>query len=383
MKIALLVPEMDLGGVEQGTFDLACGFKKIGHKVLVISGQGQYIPRLQENGVKWYPVPMARKTLPCFCRALRRIRKIISEEKPDILHCRSRFPAWVTYFASKPFPGSFLVTSIHGFHHNRWYSRIMAKGKRVIVVSEGLKDYAIKFLGAEKEKIRVVYNGFDFTPFLTPSPPPAPSADRPASLEDREPAPATGNQSEKDEITVGAVGRLSKAKGYRYLIEALYFLQESFPNLKAVIVGEGPEEKQLKTLTQKLLLEKKVSFVTGKSVDYLPSFDVLTAPHLSPEPKPINGPHWPGRTAAEAQVAGIPVVTTLQGIAPGTFESGTAEIFAPAKDPQGLAEGIKYLLTHPEEKQALVERAKKSALENFSMERMITKTLEVYQEIVE
>ena len=95
---------MDLGGVEQGTFDLACGFKELGHDVLVISGPGQYIPHLKENGIKWYPVPMARKTLPNFCRALRRIRRIIAEEKPDILHCRSRFPAWVTYFASKTFP---------------------------------------------------------------------------------------------------------------------------------------------------------------------------------------------------------------------------------------------------------------------------------------
>ena len=361
MKIALLVPEMDSGGVEQGTFDLACGFKELGHDVLVISGPGQYIPRLKENGIKWYPVPMAKKTLPNFCRALRRIRRIIAEEKPDILHCRSRFPAWVTYFASKTFPGSSFVTSVHGFHRNRWYSRIMGRGKRVIVISEGLKDYAIRFLGTPAEKVRVVYNGFGFTPFLRI---------------------ALTNKKKEDNLIVGAVGRLSKVKGYRYLIEALSLLQKSFPNLKAVIVGEGPEEKKLKVLTKRLDLEKKVSFVTGKAVDYLPSFDVLVALHIFPEPRPVNGPCWPNRTAAEAQVAGIPVVTTLQGLDPGTFESGTGEVFVPAKDPRGLAEGIRYLLTHPEETRFLIEQAKKLALENFSLEKMITKTLEVYQEIV-
>ena len=151
MKIALLVPAMDLGGVEQGTFDLACGFQKVGHQVLVISGPGRFIPLLQQKGIRWYPVPMQRKNPFNFCRALRKIKRILSEEKPDIIHSRSRFPAWLANFAAGSCTGH-LVTSIPGFHHNRQYSRIMGRGERVIVISEGLKDYAVEFLGADKER---------------------------------------------------------------------------------------------------------------------------------------------------------------------------------------------------------------------------------------
>ena len=367
MKIALLVPEMDLGGVEQGTFDLACGFQKLGHQVLVISGPGRFIPLLQQKGIRWYPVPMERKNPFNFYRALRKIKRIFSEEKPNIIHSRSRFPAWLANFAVGSCTGH-LVTSIHGFHHSRQYSRIMGRGERVIVISEGLKDYAVGFLGADPEKVRVVYNGFDFTPFLTPTSPP----------------PSRGRNKEERvrEITVGAVGRLTTVQGFRYLLEAIALLGPDFPELKVVLVGDGPEETALKNLAADLGLKSKISFLKGKTADYLSSFDLMAVPNLNPEPKPESGPFWSRRTGAEAQVAGIPVVTTMSGLAAGTFKIGEANIFIAARDPLGLSRAIKYIIIHPDESRELVERAKKIALEYFSLEQMVNRTLSVYKELL-
>ncbi|MBU2495079.1 MAG: glycosyltransferase family 4 protein [Candidatus Omnitrophica bacterium] len=363
MKIALLVPAMDLGGVEQGTFDLACGFQKLGHQVLVISGPGRFIPLLHQKGIRWYPVPMERKNPFNFCRALRKIKRIFSEEKPDIIHSRSRFPAWLANFAVGSCAGH-LITSIHGFHHSRRYSRIMGRGERVIVISEGLKEYAVGFLGADKEKVRVVYNGFDFAPFLKTT---------------TRKNPLVQN---KEEITVGAVGRLTAVQGFRYLLKAIALLSPDFPELKVVLVGSGPEETVLKNLAADLDLKSKVSFLKGKAADYLSSFNLMAVPNLNPEPKPEGGPFWSRRTGAEAQVAGIPVVTTMAGLAVGAFEIGEANIFTAARDPLGLSRAIKYIITHPAESRELAEKAKKIALEHFSLDRMVTRTLSVYQELL-
>ena len=367
MKIALLIPAMDLGGVEQGTFDLACGFQKLGHQVLIISGPGRFIPLLQQKGIRWYPVPMERKNLFNFYRALHKIKRIFSEEKPDIIHSRSRFPAWLANFAAGSCTGH-LVTSIHGFHHSRQYSRIMGKGERVIVISEGLKDYAVKFLGANQKKVRVVYNGFDFTPFLNPSPLLFPNEEK------------VWREGEK--ITIGAVGRLTKVQGFHYFLRALALLKSEFPEIRGVLVGSGPEETALKNLAVDLGLKSKISFLKGKTADYLASFDLMVVPNLNPEPKPENGPFWSRRTGAEAQVAGIPVVTTMAGLAANTFEIGETNIFTADSDPLGLSQAIKYIITHSNESRELAEKAKKIAREHFSLERMVNRTLSVYQELL-
>jgi len=105
-------------------------------------------------------------------------------------------------------------------------------------------------------------------------------------------------------------------------------------------------------------------------------------PNLDPEPKPENGPFWSRRTGAEAQVAGIPVVTTMAGLAADTFEIGEANIFTAARDPLGLSRAIKYIITHPDESRELAEKAKKIALEHFSLDRMVNRTLSVYEELL-
>ncbi|MFA5393066.1 MAG: glycosyltransferase [Candidatus Ratteibacteria bacterium] len=367
MKIALLVPAMDLGGVEQGTFDLARGFQKLGHRVLIISGPGRFTPLLQQNGIRWYPVPMERKNPFNFCRALGKIKRIFSEEKPDIIHSRSRFPAWLANFAAGSCAGH-LVTSIHGFHHNRLYSRIMGRGERVIVVSEGLKDYAVKVLRTNPERVRVVYNGFDFTPFLNPSPSLFPEEKK--------------VRYEGEKIIIGAVGRLTNVQGFHYFLEAIALLKSEFPEIRGILVGSGPEETALKNLAANLGIKSKISFLKGKTEEYLASFDLMAVPNLNPEPKPGNGPFWSRRTGAEAQVAGIPVVTTMAGLSAGTFEIGAANIFTAARDPLGLSRAIKYLILHPDEGRELAEKAKKIALEQFSLAQMVNRTLSVYKELL-
>ncbi len=354
---------MDLGGVEQGTFDLAVGFTQRKHKVLVISGGGRFIPPLLKKGVRWFPVPMEKKNPVTLYHSLRKVKRILGEEKPDIIHARSRFPAWIAYLALKKTKGHF-VTSIHGFYTKYWYSSIMGKGERVIVISEGLKEHALSFLKVDPQRIRIVYNGFNPSPFVNLKP------------------SSYGVSDNKRDIVIGAVGRLTRVKGYPVLIESLSLLVKEFPSIRLVIVGTGPQEKKLAKMVKKKGLEKIVVFTRGNSSQFLGLFDILVAPHLKPEKYSDSSIFWPGRVGAEAQVAGIPVITTLEGVSPGTFKPGETCFFVPVADPLGLLQAIRFLLTHPEETKRMVEKAKKTALENFSLDRMVERTLSVYEELL-
>ena len=222
----------------------------------------------------------------------------------------------------------------------------------------------------------------DFALFLPPSPSPLPHGER-GKDKITIPLPIRGEDKGEGEIfTIGAVGRLTIVQGFRYLLEAIALLGPDFPELKVVLVGSGPEETALKNLAADLGLKSKISFLKGKTADYLSSFDLMAVPNLNPEPKPESGPFWSRRTGAEAQVAGIPVVTTMSGLAAGTFKIGEANIFIAARDPLGLSRAIKYIIIHPDESRELVERAKKIALEYFSLEQMVNRTLSVYKELL-
>ena len=125
MKVAYLLPGMDLGGVEQGTFDLAKGLIGKGHSVVIISEEGRFIPELKKIGVKHYPLKIGSKNPFLFPFLKKKLRDIIKKEEPDIIHCRSRIPAIFGYYVSKDFPNTHLITSfLTSFFSGGWRMRI-------------------------------------------------------------------------------------------------------------------------------------------------------------------------------------------------------------------------------------------------------------------
>src|SRR3989339_141298 len=115
MKILQVLPEMNVGGVERGTLDLAKYISAHGHQSVVVSNGGSLVPLLEAQGTKHYTLPVHRKNLWTMVECMNALEKIIREEKIDIVHARSRVPAWIAYAACRRTGVDFLTTC-HGYY---------------------------------------------------------------------------------------------------------------------------------------------------------------------------------------------------------------------------------------------------------------------------
>src|SRR3989338_8541264 len=114
MKILQILPELNVGGVETGTVDLAKYLVDHGHRSVVVSSGGELVPELEAAGTKHYKLPVHKKSLWTALKCVKALRAIIIEEKADIVHARSRVPAWIAYFACRGTQAAF-ITTCHGY----------------------------------------------------------------------------------------------------------------------------------------------------------------------------------------------------------------------------------------------------------------------------
>ncbi len=164
LTVVQLLPELDEGGVEGETLDLAISLARNGYRSIVISGGGRLVPQLEKAGcfhVHWPYV--GEKSFRCL-QYVSKLRKFLMAEKVDILHMRSRLPAWIGYLAWKLIPEyqrPSLVSTFHGFYSVNAYSAIMTKGERVVAVSETIRQHILDNYRIGEEKISLIHGGFD------------------------------------------------------------------------------------------------------------------------------------------------------------------------------------------------------------------------------
>ena len=142
MKVAQLLPELNFGGVERGTIDLANFLVSQGHNALVISAGGVLEGEL-DTKVRSLQIPISKKSLSALMQ-FKALKKILFEERPDIVHVRSRFPAWIYLLATRGLPNHqkpVLVSTFHGLYSKPWYSQSMAKSDSIISISNTVKQY--------------------------------------------------------------------------------------------------------------------------------------------------------------------------------------------------------------------------------------------------
>lgn len=162
MKVIQILPELNSGGVERGTLEVADFLVKQGHEALVVSNGGRLVAKLEESGARHIAMPVHRKSLGSLFQ-VRPFRKLLEREKPDILHIRSRVPGWIAYLAWRKMDKATrprLVSTVHGFYSVNRYSAVMTKGERVIAVSESIKEYILKnYKDVLEAKITVIHRG--------------------------------------------------------------------------------------------------------------------------------------------------------------------------------------------------------------------------------
>ena len=142
MKVIQLLPELKIGGVERGTLDLSQHLSKLGHESAVISNGGSLVSLLDQHGAKHFNLPIAKKNLKALSQ-IKNLRNIYAEFQPDIVHVRSRFPAWINYFALRKLKSAkpIVVSTFHGLYSKPFYSKSMSYADEIIAISQTVQDY--------------------------------------------------------------------------------------------------------------------------------------------------------------------------------------------------------------------------------------------------
>ena len=164
MKIMQLLPELNSGGVERGTLEIARALVAQGHTSLVVSNGGRMVNQLEAEGSTHLKLAIHKKSLSSLWQ-IRPLRQLIVQHQPDIVHVRSRVPAWLTHFALKGIPAEkrpHLISTVHGFYSINRYSQIMTQAEKVIAVSDSVVKYIRDhYQNCPPEDIVRIYRGID------------------------------------------------------------------------------------------------------------------------------------------------------------------------------------------------------------------------------
>lgn len=303
LTVMHLLPALDSGGVERYVMSLSAALIHGGHRAVIVSSGGRMVQELTTLGAEHHTLAVHRKSLFSVFR-VRALRKLIEQERPDVLHLHSRVPAWLAHYAlrgmANPPP---TVSTVHGLYSVNRYSRIMARARRVIAVSEACRQYILQnYPDTPPASIRLIHNGID--PIRFPRGHTPDDAWRAAF---RKEFPQLVG---KHLLTLP--GRLSRLKGHAEFIDLIARLRTQHPDIHGLIVGEIPRSKkryraELEARIARLDLQGCITF-TGARADVREIYAVSHIVYsLSAQPESF------GLTIAEALALGVPVLGWAHG----------------------------------------------------------------------
>lgn len=168
LTVVQLLPALESGGVERSTLEIAEALIQAGHRAIVVSAGGRLVPTLEQAGAEHITLDIGRKSLRTL-RHVRSLRDLFQRIGPDLVHARSRLPAWLGWKALGAMPAARrpgFITTVHGLNSPGLYSGIMTRGERVICVSDTVRAYVLEhYPRTDPGKLRVIPRGIDPTRF--------------------------------------------------------------------------------------------------------------------------------------------------------------------------------------------------------------------------
>lgn len=364
LTVLQLLPALESGGVERGTLEVAQALVERGHRALVISAGGRLVAPLVALGAEHFAWPIGKKSLVTL-RLVRRLRQFLTEQRVDIVHARSRIPAWIAYLAWRrmdPVTRPRFVTTVHGPYSVSPYSGVMTRGERVIVISGMIRDYVLThYPKTDPAKLRLIYRGVDPTAFPHGYHPPQ------TWLDDWY---AQHPETQGKKLLI-LPARITRWKGQEDFIELLARIKDGAPDAHGLIVGETKDRKdrflaELQSKVAALGLADRITF-TGHRSDLREIMAISRIVYsLSREPEAF------GRTTVEALSLGIPVIGYNHGGVREQLEAILPAGGIPVGHVQNAAALTLSWLDHPPEV---------PTEQPFTLERMLGKTVEVYDEL--
>lgn len=365
ITVVQMLPALESGGVERGTLEIARALVERGHRSIVVSTGGRLVDQLVKQGSEHISLQVSQKS-PGSLLTVGKVRRLLVNESVDILHVRSRVPAWIGWLAWKSLPKSLrprFVTTVHGAYSVNAYSRIMTCGEAVIAVSETIREYIRRnYPKTSESAIRLIHRGCDTVEF--------PHGHRPTAewLSRWE----TDFPRIGDRKVITLPGRVARLKGHHDFINVVAQLRLRGIDVQGVIAGGCDPRKQnylaeLQAEAHRLGITDRITF-TGHRSDLRDIYAISRVVcSLSTQPESF------GRTTLEALSVGTPVV--------GYSHGGVGEILSRIY-PEGIIEPgeigrlvdrIARILNEPSQ---LVPPGK-----HFRLQDMQQQTVDLYEEL--
>ena len=374
LRVLQVVPSLERGGggVERSTIDVAAAITETGGTAIVASAGGQLVRELERAGVEHVTLPLAGRN-PFTMRAnVDRLCDLIKAHEINILHARSRAPAWSALAAAHRTATRFITTFhgtySHGNRLKRFYNSVMLRGDLVIANSHFIADHIKATYAINQNRIRVIPRGVDQERFA----PERVSAERVIQLAQRWNLP-------DDSPVIMLAGRLTRWKGHNDLIDALAKLDRL--DLRCLLVGADQGRTRYHRELEQRIADHGLDSViqlTGQCDDMPAAYmlaDVVVSASTDPEAF--------GRVVAEAQSMGRPVVVSNHGGAAEQIEHGNTGWCYPPGDASGLALALaEALALEGTRRELMAARATARVRSHYTKTGMTAATLETYAELL-
>ncbi|WDS37704.1 glycosyltransferase [Pseudoxanthomonas sp.] len=366
LTVVQLLPALQSGGVERSTLEIANALVAAGQRAIVVSAGGRLVPMLEASGAQHVTLDIGRKSLRTLGRILP-LRRLFERERPDIVHARSRLPAWLGWGALRGMPVEarpHFVTTVHGLNSPGRYSAIMTRGERVICVSDTVRRYVLQhYPQTDSARLRVIPRGLDPTQFPRAA---WPDVGMRAQVVEQFPELAGAGP------LLLLPGRGTRLKGHADGLQLLATLRAEGLDARLWLPGarEAGREAyigELEQLAERLGITGAVAFTppTAQIAQAYAASDLVL--QLSRKPESF------GRTVIEALSVGRPVL--------GWAHGGVGELLAelqpsgavPPFDADALAASARLLLGSPPSLPATMP---------YTLSAMQDATLSLYQELV-
>ncbi len=367
-----IIPALGAGGAEQGCIDIASEIIAAGGKAIVVSNGGYRVNELERIGAMHIDLPVHSKNPFIMWKNIGRLRKIIRKHHVNVVHARSRAPAWSAWRACQNTEARFLTTchapyNISG-EAKRLYNGSIANGELVIAISNYVAQYLIDNYTINPEKIRLIHRGIPMARFH----PAAVSPERMIEIAEKWRIPDSAN-------IVMLPGRITRWKGHHVLIEAIAKLQRD--DVFCVMIGSDQGRTAYREELEEAIQENGLS-ERCRIIDQchdMPAAYMLSTVVVCPS----TDPEGFGRIPVEAQAMGRPIIASDHGGAQETILRGHSGWLIPPGNAEELAIAINEALELDENQRAvLAARSMEHVNQHFTKKIMAEKTLDVYTELL-
>lgn len=365
MHVVQALAALSVGGSELVVTELSEHLRAHGHRVTVLGAGGPLKARVLACGAEHLDWPVGRKRLATL-RYIRRLRDWLADQRPDLVHVHSRLPAWICWLAIRRLPADqrpTLVTSMHGQYTVSPYSAVMARGDRVIAVSEHMRRYTLEnYPFVDPQRVVVVHGGTSREAF--------PYGHRPSPEWYERIGQAHPELQGKNMLLLPA--RLSRYKGHAMFLDLLRELAQDYPDVHGVIAGEGREgsryRAELEGLAHRNRVLDRVTFIGLREDirEWMAAAAIVY--NLCSDP-----PEAFGRVVPEALHLGVPVIGWDHG---GVHETLAAMFPAGAVRPDSLPALVARTRAFLDQPPAVPQS------EAFLLEASMDQTLAQYQQLL-